>query len=486
MSGRPASSTVAFAPPSRVAAPPARTAPRGATFEGVGRCSRVHAASLARTDLGGGVGRGRLGARGRLAPSCRRAGGRYGRGSPAASGGAGAARRCAWACAGGRRGLGRGCAGLGQLGDGRLRGALGRYGRCRRRFAGHAAAWPASLGRASLPRARWGSGRLFASRPEGWFPPAQTRSSASRTRINSNVVVPATTERARSRSASRWSQAATSAARERTSARATPCLKAGAVLGSAELGVWRRSGSASRSARGVRPSRSSARATSSSRLPSRCAPAACATRTRYTLPALARLAGAEVVSVERCQDDPEATRAAMERATRADVAVFCGGVSVGVHDHVKDAFAAVGIEERFWGVALRPGKPTWFGTPRRRPRLRASGQPRLGGRHVHPLRPARASRASGSFAGSRCGRGDACRRCPADGAPRSGGALRAGRHRSGLARDADRAAGLARPHLDAGRRRSHGGRGRHRPSARLEALSGQSSCAYPRGSNEQL
>ena len=81
-----------------------------------------------------------------------------------------------------------------------------------------------------------------------------------------------------------------------------------------------------------------------------------------TLPALARLSGAEVVSVERCPDDPEATREAAALATQADVAVFCGGVSVGDYDHVKEAFAAAGAEERFWGVALRPGKPTWFGT----------------------------------------------------------------------------------------------------------------------------
>lgn len=81
----------------------------------------------------------------------------------------------------------------------------------------------------------------------------------------------------------------------------------------------------------------------------------------HTLPALAALAGAEIVSVERCVDDRDATLAATERALQADIAVFSGGVSVGVHDHVKDAFAALGIEERFWGVALRPGKPTWFG-----------------------------------------------------------------------------------------------------------------------------
>src|SRR5690606_35223188 len=30
--------------------------------------------------------------------------------------------------------------------------------------------------------------------------------------------------------------------------------------------------------------------------------------------------------------------------------------------HVKPALRALGVEERFWGVALKPGKPTWFGT----------------------------------------------------------------------------------------------------------------------------
>jgi molybdopterin molybdotransferase len=38
-----------------------------------------------------------------------------------------------------------------------------------------------------------------------------------------------------------------------------------------------------------------------------------------------------------------------------------GGVSVGEHDHVRAAFAELEVEEVFWGVRLRPGKPTWFG-----------------------------------------------------------------------------------------------------------------------------
>jgi molybdopterin molybdotransferase len=64
-------------------------------------------------------------------------------------------------------------------------------------------------------------------------------------------------------------------------------------------------------------------------------------------------------------DDRRATVDALGRALRADVAVVTGGVSVGPHDHVKPALAELGVEEVFWGVALRPGKPTWFGVHRR-------------------------------------------------------------------------------------------------------------------------
>ena len=88
----------------------------------------------------------------------------------------------------------------------------------------------------------------------------------------------------------------------------------------------------------------------------------------HTLRALATAAGAEIAGVERVRDDPAATRAAVERAlATAEVVVACGGVSVGPHDHVKAAFAALGVEQRFWRVALRPGKPTWFGVGPARP-----------------------------------------------------------------------------------------------------------------------
>jgi molybdopterin molybdotransferase len=82
-----------------------------------------------------------------------------------------------------------------------------------------------------------------------------------------------------------------------------------------------------------------------------------------TLGALARRAGAQVRIAGRAPDDREGTRAALGAALEdADVLVITGGVSVGPHDHVKPALSELGVEERFWRVALRPGKPTWFGT----------------------------------------------------------------------------------------------------------------------------
>jgi molybdopterin molybdotransferase len=62
-------------------------------------------------------------------------------------------------------------------------------------------------------------------------------------------------------------------------------------------------------------------------------------------------------------DDRGATeRGLREALVASDVVIVAGGVSVGPHDHVKPALAELGVRESFWGVALQPGKPTWFGT----------------------------------------------------------------------------------------------------------------------------
>jgi molybdopterin molybdotransferase len=76
---------------------------------------------------------------------------------------------------------------------------------------------------------------------------------------------------------------------------------------------------------------------------------------------LAERAGAQVIDHGVIADDFESTRAAVEAGLAGDVLVVSGGVSVGPHDHVKPAFEACGVEEVFWRVRVKPGKPLWFG-----------------------------------------------------------------------------------------------------------------------------
>jgi len=72
-------------------------------------------------------------------------------------------------------------------------------------------------------------------------------------------------------------------------------------------------------------------------------------------------AGAEVRSEPPAPDEEASLRAALERALEADVLVTSGGVSVGEHDLVREAERELGVEEIFWRVSIKPGKPVSFG-----------------------------------------------------------------------------------------------------------------------------
>jgi molybdopterin molybdotransferase len=76
---------------------------------------------------------------------------------------------------------------------------------------------------------------------------------------------------------------------------------------------------------------------------------------------LAARAGAQVIDQGVIGDDRDATRAAVGEGLEGDVLVVSGGVSVGPHDHVKPAFEDCGVDEVFWRVRIKPGKPLWFG-----------------------------------------------------------------------------------------------------------------------------
>jgi molybdopterin molybdotransferase len=72
-------------------------------------------------------------------------------------------------------------------------------------------------------------------------------------------------------------------------------------------------------------------------------------------------AGAEVERLAAVADDDEAHRAAIAVGLEHDVLLTSGGVSVGPHDLVRRVEAELGVEEVFWRVAVKPGKPISFG-----------------------------------------------------------------------------------------------------------------------------
>jgi molybdopterin molybdotransferase len=72
-------------------------------------------------------------------------------------------------------------------------------------------------------------------------------------------------------------------------------------------------------------------------------------------------AGADIDVFPAVADDEASHRAALERGLSADVLVTSGGVSVGPHDLVRGLLRELGVEEVFWRVAVKPGKPVAFG-----------------------------------------------------------------------------------------------------------------------------
>ncbi len=87
-------------------------------------------------------------------------------------------------------------------------------------------------------------------------------------------------------------------------------------------------------------------------------------------------AGAVPAQLGVVADEREAQVRALERALLGfDMLVTSGGASVGPHDLVRAAQAELRVEEVFWGVALKPGKPVAFGVRRDHPVFNLPGNP---------------------------------------------------------------------------------------------------------------
>lgn len=86
--------------------------------------------------------------------------------------------------------------------------------------------------------------------------------------------------------------------------------------------------------------------------------------------------GVREVRLSRARDRKEALLLELgEALDQADVVITSGGVSVGAKDLIKDVWKELGVEQVVWQVAMRPGKPFYFGVGRGKLVLGLPGNP---------------------------------------------------------------------------------------------------------------
>ena len=81
----------------------------------------------------------------------------------------------------------------------------------------------------------------------------------------------------------------------------------------------------------------------------------------YTLLAQLQALGIEPALLGIARDDPIELAQYLKRGLEFDVLLISGGTSVGEHDFVRPAIEALGVQMKFWRVAIKPGHPLAFG-----------------------------------------------------------------------------------------------------------------------------
>lgn len=96
----------------------------------------------------------------------------------------------------------------------------------------------------------------------------------------------------------------------------------------------------------------------------------------YALCAWVRHAGCEPIELGIADDTREDLQEKIDYGlSECDVVITVGGVSVGEYDLVKEVLQSLGCEQKFWKVAMRPGKPFVFGSRAKRHVFGLPGNP---------------------------------------------------------------------------------------------------------------
>lgn len=155
-----------------------------------------------------------------------------------------------------------------------------------------------------------------------------------------------------------------------------PVVKAGTLIGAAQVGALASSGleevqCAKRPRVGIVVTGSELRAPGET-----LAPGELYESNGLMLAAQLASAGAIPAQLGVVGDDADEQERTLERALLGfDMVVTSGGASVGPHDLVREVQRALRVEERFHGVAIKPGKPVTFGVRKKHQIFNLPGNP---------------------------------------------------------------------------------------------------------------
>lgn len=95
----------------------------------------------------------------------------------------------------------------------------------------------------------------------------------------------------------------------------------------------------------------------------------------WALAAAIRQIGAEPLMLGIARDNLESLRKKLSDGLQADVLITSAGVSAGDRDYVREVLEELGVEQKFWKVNIKPGKPTAFGMRGTTPVFSLPGNP---------------------------------------------------------------------------------------------------------------
>lgn len=95
----------------------------------------------------------------------------------------------------------------------------------------------------------------------------------------------------------------------------------------------------------------------------------------WALAAAIREIGAEPLMLGIARDNLESLREKLSDGLEADVLITSAGVSAGDRDFVREVLDELGVEQQFWKVNIKPGKPTAFGLRGNTPVFSLPGNP---------------------------------------------------------------------------------------------------------------